>query len=193
METLKKTSKFIIIATFTALLAACGGNKSKNSNVDLLVCQTCTGMASPTLLATAQADSTRMTTWPAELRDVRFFGDASRFYYGTSSYNYNTYTGSIVAQGILRIKATIGDANWASGYNGGCVVPAGDYQLTSYAPGTISNGTNLEIQEMIAGPMRLRLTQAMLYREGEVVRIYGQLHITSVNGQSCSPFFTPIN
>lgn len=192
METLKKTSKFLIIATVTALLAACGGGKGGGNGtaVNPLDCQNCAGITSPTLLATA-AGTSIYSKWPAEIADLRIFGDANQLV-NTVSANYNVYNGVITAQGVLRIRAAVGDANWAAG-GSGCSVAAGDYALTTYRAGSINMGTNMEIPEMVAGPMRVRITQAMLYKEGSSVRLYGQVHILSVNGQTCSSFFTTMN
>lgn len=194
MEALKKTSKFLIMAITTALLAACGNNGSSSNSsaiVPPLDCQNCANISSPILMATAYGTSVH-ASWPADIADFRIFGDANLLLNSTSQ-NYNVYTGPISAQGVLRIRAQIGDQNWSWGSNAGCAVTPGDYPITTYRVGSISMGTNMDIPEMIAGPMRIRITQAMLYREGSTVRIRGQLHILSVNGQMCGPFYTSMN
>jgi hypothetical protein len=199
METLKNVKKFLIMATVTTVLAACGGKGNDGggtATVSPQGCQNCAGIASPTLLATAVADSIHMSTWPAEIRDLRIFGEGNNFTPGVSSI-YNTYNGIITAQGVLRIKARIGDANWSSGSNSGCVVEAGDYALTTVRAGQMSLGTNIDIPEMNAGPLRVRITQgssaAMLWRDGATVRLFARLHILSVGGQNCGAFFTDFN
>ena len=58
--------------------------------------------------------------------------------------------------------------------------------------GSISYGSNLQVPDMVAGNIRLRMVGAsyvggsMLVNEGGSIRWKGALEIVSVNGISCS-------
>lgn len=222
MKNAKLTIKVLIVALGALALSACGKSNSSSNNggnaiVTPGVCANCAGVQNPILLGSFVSESSRPAEFPIAITEGQIFGSgygvASGYpvtypgttYPGTTGYvtnNINTYQGAVSLQGQLLVSQRIGDevavgSNWSTGtalpanYQG-CVIEPGTYPMTTTVAGQISMGTNLNIQELAAGTIRMKLENAMVWRENNQLRVYGTLRIVSVGGRLCAPFFTSI-
>jgi hypothetical protein len=144
--------KFIILAA-ALLLAGCPGNKDSNSlngyPAGLNTCPTCSGInnANTLLVASSYYQNMAMT--------VRMLGDGyqiQQLMY-TSTSPAKVYSGQVSLQGAINVSQNT--------YAGNCIIPAGQYQITSMTPGTYQMGTFSFPQfQLVAGAYSLTVAMS---------------------------------
>ena len=155
---MEKGWKRYFAATFVAIsmslaVTACGNKDNGGGGSTIAVvpgaAASCVGCpASTTLVASALGRSwATYSTEQAQL-SLNFYGDTA--YTGSQTPGSLYYHGPIVAGGVLRVRI----AKTAPG----CIIPAGDYTVTTLAPGQWSNQLFSPIQLQAVGPVTLQLT-----------------------------------
>jgi hypothetical protein len=200
METLNKRTlslpsrifkiTFIVLATTFALFG-CGNEDSGSSNSVTSNCYDCSSILSPLPIDTFNSESTYLNVWPVTM-SAQLYVDGAYFTPGMSS-SYNLYRGPVFVYGQLTVNGSQPMYD-SAGY---CVVRPGTYQLKTRYVGSINQGSNFEVQELVAGNMLLRMrtssaTPSMLYRSATngQVRWMGVLEIVSVDGRLCQNFYS---
>lgn len=180
--------KAVAALTIVMTLAACGNGNGGNNNGGISGCQNCGGIINPVNIAMFNSQSSYMNIWPVTLQNMMLFVDGAYFVPGSSS-SYNLYSGNIAVQGTMVVQAPI--------YSGPCSVPAGSYAIETYSMGTIQMGGNLQIPDLVAGPMRLRMSRgnsgSALYNMNGGTRWTGRLEIVAVNGIACGAFYSDMD
>ena len=192
---LKRTAGVLLISTLT-FLAACGNKGGDNAPPitpvqsygfqNCLNCQNIGGAAFFTSESTDYAQTLRM--------NLTFAGQNTSI---TQSYPYNvgamtpgTYNGPVSTSGTIVLTQPI--------TNYYCVIPAGTYSVGTYQAGQWGAGIvyNLALQAVGPASLSISLTGQVSspgwLAQGQpssstnpVGRLFGNLNVLSVNGQSC--------
>lgn len=195
---MEKGWKRYFAATFVAIsmslaVTACGNKDNGGGGSTIAVvpgaAASCVGCpASTTLVASALARSWDYNNVEQAQMSLNFYGD-STIYTGSQTSGSLYYNGAIVAGGVLRVRV----AKAAPG----CIVPAGDYTVTTLTPGQWSGQSFSQIQLQAVGPVTLQLTmtrnsiwsgQTQTDWAGATFpfRIVSDVYVTSMSGGACN-------
>ncbi len=181
---------FVAISMSLAV-TACGNKGNGGSTVAVVngVSASCVGCpASTTLVSSALGRSWDYNNNEQAQLSLNFYGDTAT-YTGSQASGSLYYQGSIVADGILRVRI----AKTAPG----CVVPAGDYTVTTLMPGQWSGQSFSQNQLQAIGPVTLQLelrrnsiwsgqTQTDWAGATFPFRIVSDVYVTSMSGGYCN-------
>ncbi|MNJ94775.1 hypothetical protein D3C87_124770 [compost metagenome] len=173
-------TKAVAALTIVLTLAACGNSGDGGSNYGGIVdCQNCSAViANPIAITNFVSDG--MAYPRISMQNMTLFGDVA-FMRPNHSTPYNGYNGPVAVQGTLVLHDPLQCP--------GATVPAGSYALTTRAAGNMVNGSNLTVPEMIAGPLRIRMTYSgnlsSLNPVNGVIRWTGALEVISMDGYQC--------
>ena len=143
----------VILMAAAVFVTACGNKNDGGGTVVATgpITPSCVGCpAGVTLLSSAVGKSFSGGALESELA-LQFYGDSSILgqQIASGGTSLPTYYGSVVATGTLRVRV-------ARTY--GCNIPAGDYTITTTAPGTWNNQSFWNLQMTATGPTTLQIT-----------------------------------
>lgn len=189
----------VILVTVAVLVTACGKKDEGGQVVAVTptgpIAGSCVGCPSGvTLLSSGVGKAYTGGQLEAEM-SLQFHGDTStisQYQQQGVTPTIGNYSGPVVAGGVLRVRIA---------RTVGCIVPAGDYTISTVAPGTWNGQSFYNLQLQATGPTTLQIRMSSNWVMSAVpavadlvgaqfpFHVQGNAYINSMSGGICSAPF----